>query len=363
MPDKFSKFSSLLDTSLSGSWWNGEKRKNHPSHAIIAPAKEAAFRKNFYERALLSMHWREVVGKAAKFCCPLKVQDDILFVACQAPVWAQELALQQEAILEKLNSKLKNASLKKIVCIRGNSEIFKENETTIAKNAHEDQVLAGASPEEKARINKDSDNIEDTSLRNIIKLARSAQKQDEKWNKSHGIFICPECGRADKAGYCPACKRAGQQSRISGIFRALGTAPWLSYAEAAEIAPGATFEEYSQCRKQLMSRLWEDVWKHMAALIPGSPLPAELRSNIITLALMQAKITPDKVTQAILKGAFKAIELNTYYFLAHDAYPRLLRLMEKNPEKTKHMQLLRAYLDNKACEPAKPFTITPANKY
>jgi rubrerythrin len=361
MPEKFSKFSSLLDKSLSGSWWNGEKRKKNLHHAKMALDNKTPARKSFYERALLSMHWRKVVGKAAKFCCPLKVQDDILYVACAAPVWAQELTLQQAAILEKLNSKLKNASLKKIVCVHKKSGILRDNAAEVTKPARNKQESIDASPEEKAEIDKSSSIIEDATLRNIISLARAAQKQDEKWNKNHNIFICPKCGRADKAGYCPACRRAEYQSRISEIFRALGTAPWLSCDETAKIVPGITFDEYSQCRKQLLSSLWEDIWKHMAALAPGSPLPAKLRANIITLALMQAKVTPDKITEAILKGSFKALELNTYNLQTQDAYQRLQRLMEKYPEKTKHVQLLKAYLNKKACEPAKPFILSSAN--
>ncbi len=364
MPEKFSN---LLDISLSGSWWKGKKIKNlpyekAPSGKKLLPAKIAPGRKCFYERASLSMHWREVVGKAAKFCCPLKVQEDVLYVACASPVWMQELMLQQAAILEKFNSRIKNASIKKIVCVRGNSGSFKDNQALPANNRN-NEPEAALSPEEIAFINKASGDIEDTSLREIISKARIAQKQDEKWNKSHNIFVCPKCGRADKAGYCPACSRSASQSRISVIYRALGTAPWLSYEEAAKMAPGASFEEYSVCRKQLLSSLWEKIWQHMASLIPGSPLPSSLRSDIITLALMQAKVTPDKITEAILKGSFKALELNTYNFLSPDANQRLLRLMEKYPEKSRHIQLAEAYLDNKACKPADPFAITSANKY
>ncbi len=365
MPEKFSN---LLDTSLSGSWWKGKKSKKGlpyekaPSGNKLLQAKMAPGRKSFYERASLSMHWREVVGKAAKFCCPLKVQEDILYVACASPVWMQELMLQQAAILEKFNSRLKNASIKKIVCVRGNAGSFKDNAAPAA-NSRYSEPEADLSPEEIAVINKASGEIEDTSLREIISRARIAQKQNEKWKKSHNIFVCPKCGRADKAGYCPACSRSASQSRISAICRALGTAPWLSYEEAAKIAPGVSFEDYSVCRKQLLSSLWEKIWQHMASLVPGSPLPSSLRADIITLALMQAKVTPDKITEAILKGSFKALELNTYNFLTIDANQRLLRLMEKYPEKARHIQLAQAYLDNKALKPADPFAVMSASKY
>jgi len=57
--------------------------------------------------------WEEVVGKAvAKNCTPEEVKHGILIVRALNPVWRNEIAIKKKEILEKLNTKLGNKTIK-----------------------------------------------------------------------------------------------------------------------------------------------------------------------------------------------------------------------------------------------------------
>ena len=57
--------------------------------------------------------WENVVGKAvAKNCTPEEVKHGILIVRALTPVWRNEIATKKKEIVEKLNSKLGQKTIK-----------------------------------------------------------------------------------------------------------------------------------------------------------------------------------------------------------------------------------------------------------
>jgi predicted nucleic acid-binding Zn ribbon protein len=72
--------------------------------------------------ALARVHgaWEPAVGATvAAVCRPTAERDGVLTVVCSEAVWAQELELMGEAIVERLNGSLGGPLLKRLRCRAG----------------------------------------------------------------------------------------------------------------------------------------------------------------------------------------------------------------------------------------------------
>ena len=84
--------------------------KSALSTALKQGGLDRAMRQN---KALLI--WENIVGKSvAKNCKPEEVKHGILIVRVLTPVWRNEMAIKKKEILEKLNKKLGEETIKEI---------------------------------------------------------------------------------------------------------------------------------------------------------------------------------------------------------------------------------------------------------
>lgn len=64
--------------------------------------------------------WPDAVGAAiAERARPVSQRAGVLTVVCESSVWAQELDLMGEAILERLNQRLKGGQITRLRCVAG----------------------------------------------------------------------------------------------------------------------------------------------------------------------------------------------------------------------------------------------------
>jgi predicted nucleic acid-binding Zn ribbon protein len=59
--------------------------------------------------------WPEAAGAAfARVCEPVSERDGVVIVACSEAVWAQELDLMSEAVVERLNASLGRPAVRRL---------------------------------------------------------------------------------------------------------------------------------------------------------------------------------------------------------------------------------------------------------
>ena len=64
--------------------------------------------------------WPDAVGAAiAQHAKPVAERAGVLTISCESSVWAQELDLMSEAILEQLNRSLKRGRIARLRCVVG----------------------------------------------------------------------------------------------------------------------------------------------------------------------------------------------------------------------------------------------------
>jgi predicted nucleic acid-binding Zn ribbon protein len=62
--------------------------------------------------------WQDAVGPAiAERARPVAERGGVLTIACESSVWAQELDLMSEAILERLNERLNESRIVRLRCV------------------------------------------------------------------------------------------------------------------------------------------------------------------------------------------------------------------------------------------------------
>jgi hypothetical protein len=68
--------------------------------------------------------WNDVVGKTiAKNAQPEKIRNGTLIVKVTSPVWMQQLQFMKEMIVEKLNQRLKNDTVKSVFFLVGKIDV------------------------------------------------------------------------------------------------------------------------------------------------------------------------------------------------------------------------------------------------
>ncbi len=60
--------------------------------------------------------WKEITGEdIAQHCFPEKIADRKLYIKVDSPIWRQQLDLIKEELKEKIDAKLQNTKIEKIV--------------------------------------------------------------------------------------------------------------------------------------------------------------------------------------------------------------------------------------------------------
>jgi predicted nucleic acid-binding Zn ribbon protein len=97
---------------------SGERRGNglEPIESVIGRVLGTGRLGRSAHVAELWSGWREIVGEiAADHCSPEKIENGKLYVKVDSPVWRQQLDLLKEEIKGKIDQKIKNCEIKKIV--------------------------------------------------------------------------------------------------------------------------------------------------------------------------------------------------------------------------------------------------------
>jgi len=81
--------------------------------------------------------WVNVVGEEiAAVCLPEKInRGNILVLRVKNPVWAQELSLQKETLLERIRTNAKEAAIEDLRFITGSPLDFKKRQESLNKKA------------------------------------------------------------------------------------------------------------------------------------------------------------------------------------------------------------------------------------
>ncbi len=107
----------------SDSSWSAQRRGNRRPEAIssvLTGVLRSLGLTEQYNGWLVVERWPEIVGDAiARVSQALRFEDGVLYVAVNDAAWRQELAMKQEALLEKIKSLPYGRAIDQIRLVRG----------------------------------------------------------------------------------------------------------------------------------------------------------------------------------------------------------------------------------------------------
>ncbi|MBT9583006.1 DUF721 domain-containing protein [bacterium] len=244
-------------------------------------------------RYQLQACWPELVGPTlAQHCTPQRLQGRTLWVLTRAPIWSQELMLQQQSILEKISHRFPKISLEHLRCKVGT---LRSQVQPPPPPPAEDLSAIVLPQSVEYRLNKLADEVHDPQLRqSLLRALRQKEKRDQ-WLRQQGAIACQNCGALQARRTCTGCRQEQRRQRRQQLFQLLGRQPWITYQEAAEQITPLRQGEFHTTRRQLLSILLLNFYQERALLQTGQELPPGLRHLLLQICMISTSTPWDQL--------------------------------------------------------------------
>ena len=210
-----------------------------------------------YNTQLLIFHWEEIVGcSIASHVYPVRMDFRTLFLAADAPVWANELRYMERDLIDKINA---------FVCEEFVTEIKfcppkeRRNER---KRETEEPLPEKITPnkEEYEKTSAFVSEIEDDALRLAASNALAQNFAHRRSLREQGWHACISCDRMIPAEetYCAFCGQKKKEEKENDIRQILLRQPWLHGYEISRMlgCPSAlVLRERVSLLRMLLSRV------------------------------------------------------------------------------------------------------------
>ena len=179
-----------------------------------------------YQTQLLIYHWENIVGSSiAGHVRPVRMDFRTLFLAADAPVWANELRYMERDLIDKINNFVCEEFVREIkFCSpreKGNAWQREKEETLpekiVPKKEEYDQTSSFVSE------------IDDDSLRLAASRALAQNFARRRSLQEQGWHACASCDRFVPANeeYCVFCGQKKREEKENDVRQLLLRQPWL----------------------------------------------------------------------------------------------------------------------------------------
>ncbi|MBO4852644.1 MAG: DUF721 domain-containing protein [Schwartzia sp.] len=258
-----------------------------------------------YLTQLLFHHWKEIVGPSVSLHVrPVRMDFHKLFLAADAPVWANELRYMERKLIDKINAFVCEELVKEICFCTPQEETFAARHEKFSAETPETIETIPEDYEKTAEIISD---IENETLRAAASRAVAQNMALQRTLSENQWHSCQSCGRltAPEKKLCPACEQKKKEEEESAVRRLLLREPWLHGYEVSHII-GCSRETAFQARFSLLQTI--------ASRIPKGD---ETSDDAKMLVMLYAAIKPEKLTGPIIAKYMERLRFD----LLPDAFP------------------------------------------
>ncbi|MBR1759584.1 MAG: DUF721 domain-containing protein [Schwartzia sp.] len=244
-----------------------------------------------YRIHLLKLHWPDIVGEAvACHVRPVRMDFKKLFLAADAPVWANEFHYMERKIIDRINSFVCDELVTEIVFCSPRSEYFARKarereapeETLVIPGG--DEIAASEMMVAKAKVKNDE--VRKAAARAFAQnLALRRARAEDGWRP------CADCGRlvSPNESLCPFCARKKREASGAAVRSLLLREPWLHVREILDIL---------DCSREIVRREREDLLRSLAARVRQGD---ESGDDAKRLVMLYASVKPEGLTEEIVK--------------------------------------------------------------
>ena len=179
-----------------------------------------------YQTQLLIYHWEKIVGSSiAGHVRPVRMDFRTLFLAADAPVWANELRYMERDLIDKINAFVCEELVREIkFCSpkeQGNTRRYEKEEPLPEKIIPK--------KEEYEKTSSFIAEIDNDALRFAASRALAQNFARRRSLKEQGWHTCASCDRMvpSEETYCVFCGQQKKEEKENDVRKLLLSQPWL----------------------------------------------------------------------------------------------------------------------------------------
>lgn len=179
-----------------------------------------------YQTQLLIYHWEKIVGSSiAGHVRPVRMDFRTLFLAADAPVWANELRYMERDLIDKINAFVCEELVREI-------KFCSPKEQGNARRYEKEEPLPEKIIPKKEEYEKTSSfisEIDNDALRFAASRALAQNFARRRSLKEQGWHTCASCDRMvpSEETYCVFCGQQKKEEKENDVRKLLLSQPWL----------------------------------------------------------------------------------------------------------------------------------------
>ena len=179
-----------------------------------------------YQTQLLIYHWEKIVGSSiAGHVRPVRMNFRTLFLAADAPVWANELRYMERDLIDKINAFVCEELVREI-------KFCSPKEQGNARRYEKEEPLPEKIIPKKEEYEKTSSfisEIDNDALRLAASRALAQNFARRRSLKEQGWHTCASCDRMvpSEETYCVFCGQQKKEEKENDVRKLLLSQPWL----------------------------------------------------------------------------------------------------------------------------------------
>lgn len=190
--------------------------------------------KKKYQENFVFFHWADIVGDVlAAHVQPVRLDFHTLFLAADAPVWANELTYMRGTLRDKINGYVGEELVREIRFgpALGRRRVFSP------APAVKREGWQGPDEGEKQAAQAACEAVADDRVRDAAARAMAQSLARRRQATAAGDAPCRRCGvpGGGTRGFCSACQRQRKEEKRIALRRILSERPWLRYHEVAKL--------------------------------------------------------------------------------------------------------------------------------
>ena len=279
-------------------------------HEQMRSLGAAAYKKFLYNEVI--RNWSRLVDDSiAEKILPVTIEHGVLFVRAESSALKDQLKFFKEEIIDAINENFgREEPLVKEIRIAKSFQIVnappeKKSSAKINKPTVDDVTLTD---EEIKRCERQAEKFSE-ELRPTVLNALLSQAKKKFFQQANAWHKCARCDAfcPPEETFCEVCRIKERDAMKKILFAIFYDAPWLKTPDAQKILLKQMPHMRSECTFDAIDSARSSLIQNLASHIRFGD---EDSPDVLKLVMLQKRLSPEKITPAIVKRALSELQFN-----------------------------------------------------
>ena len=260
-------------------------------------------------------NWSKLVNETtAAHAKPVKIEHGTLFVAVKNSAFKDQLKFLKEEIIDAINENFgqEEQFIKDIKIAKGFQIVDAPQEKNLPAQIDKPEIKLEnifLTEEEIRRCEEQSEKISNPKLKQIVLNTLLSQARLKKFRLVNGWHKCQKCDALcpPEEIFCEACNIKEREAMVKALFKIFNDAPWLKSWDAQKILLEQMPHMKKECSLDAVESARTSLIQNLAS---QTRFGDEKSPNALKLVMLEKRLTPEKLTPAIIKRALSELQFN-----------------------------------------------------